>query len=45
MTEEEQQRVFSAFERLANAAAKDDFGLRLSIDQRIVTKLGGTICL
>ena len=31
MTEEEQQRVFGAFERLANAAAKDGFGLGLSI--------------
>ncbi len=28
MTEEEQQRVFGAFERLSNAAAKDGFGLR-----------------
>ena len=45
MTEEEQQRVFSAFERLANAAAKDGFGLGLSIVQRIVTMLGGTIRL
>ena len=45
MTEEEQQRVFSAFERLANAAAKDGFGLGLSIVQRIVTMLGGTIWL
>ena len=27
MTEEEQQRVFGAFERLSNAAAKDGFGL------------------
>ena len=45
MTEKEQQRVFSAFERLANAAAKDGFGLGLSIVQRIVTMLGGTIRL
>jgi two-component system sensor histidine kinase EvgS len=45
MTEEEQQRVFNAFERLSNAAAKDGFGLGLSIVQRIVTMLGGTIRL
>ena len=35
MTDEEQQRVFGAFERLSNAAAKDGFGLGLSIVQRI----------
>ncbi len=29
MTEDEQQRVFGAFERLSNAAAKDGFGLGL----------------
>ena len=45
MTEDEQQRVFGAFERLSNAAAKDGFGLGLSIVQRIVTMLGGTIQL
>ena len=45
MTEEEQQRVFGAFGRLANAAAKDGFGLGLSIVQRIVAMLGGTIRL
>ena len=45
MTEEEQQRVFGAFERLSNAAAKDGFGLGLSIVQRIVTMLGGIIRL
>ncbi len=45
MTEDEQQRVFGAFERLSNAAAKDGFGLGLSIVQRIVTMLGGIIRL
>ena len=45
MTEDEQQRVFGAFERLSNAAAKDGFGLGLSIVQRIVSMLGGTIQL
>ena len=45
MTKEEQQRVFGAFERLSNAAAKDGFGLGLSIVQRIVSMLGGTIQL
>ncbi|WP_418211557.1 ATP-binding protein [Bacteroides zhangwenhongii] len=45
MTEEEQQRVFNAFERLSNAAAKDGFGLGLSIVQSIVAMLGGTIRL
>ncbi|WP_294630628.1 ATP-binding protein [uncultured Bacteroides sp.] len=45
MTEEEQRRVFGAFERLSNAAAKDGFGLGLSIVQRIVSMLGGTIRL
>ena len=45
MTEDEQQRVFGAFERLSNATAKDGFGLGLSIVQRIVTMLGGIIRL
>ena len=45
MTEEERQRVFGAFERLSNAATKDGFGLGLSIVQRIVAMLGGTIRL
>lgn len=45
MNEEEQQLVFGAFERLSNSATKDGFGLGLSIVQRIVTMLGGTIRL
>ena len=45
MTDDEQQRIFGAFERLSNAAAKDGFGLGLSIVQRIVAMLGGTIRL
>ena len=45
MTEEEQRRVFGAFERLSNAVTKDGFGLGLSIVQRIVAMLGGTIRL
>ncbi len=45
MTEDEQQRVFGAFERLSNAATKDGFGLGLSIVQHIVAMLGGTILL
>lgn len=45
MTEEEQQRVFGAFERLSNAAAKDGFGLGLAIVNNIVTMLHGKIHL
>ena len=45
MTEEEQQRVFGAFERLSNAAAKDGFGLGLAIVKNIVTMFHGTIQL
>ena len=45
MTNDEQRRVFGAFERLSNAVAKDGFGLGLSIVQHIVTMLGGTIRL
>ena len=45
MTEEEQQRVFNAFERLSNAAAKDGFGLGLAIVKNIVTMLSGKIRL
>ncbi len=45
MTEEEQQRVFGAFERLSNAAAKDGFGLGLAIVHNIVTMLSGKVYL
>ena len=45
MTEDEQRRVFGAFERLSNAATKDGFGLGLSIVQRIVAMLDGAIRL
>ena len=45
MTEVEQQRVFGAFERLSNAAAKDGFGLGLAIVKNIVTILSGKIRL
>jgi len=45
MTEDEQRRVFGAFERLSNAATKDGFGLGLSIVQRIVAMLGGIVRL
>ena len=45
MTEEEQRRVFGAFERLSNTATKDGFGLGLSIVQRIVAMLGGVVRL
>lgn len=45
MTEEEQQRIFIAFERLSNATAQDGFGLGLSVVKRVVDMLDGTIDL
>ena len=45
MTKEEQQQVFGAFERLSNAAAKEGFGLGLTIVHNIVTMLHGKIRL
>lgn len=45
MTEEEQQQIFGAFERLSNAAVKDGFGLGLAIVKNIVTMLSGKIHL
>ena len=45
MTEDEQQQVFGAFERLSNAAAKDGFGLGLAIVKNIVAMLNGKIRL
>lgn len=45
MSEEEQQRVFGAFERLSNAATQDGFGLGLSIVKHVVDMLDGTIRL
>ena len=45
MTEDEQQRVFGAFERLFKCRRKRRLRIRLSIVQRIVAMLGGTIRL
>ena len=45
MTKDEQERVFGAFERLSNAAARDGFGLGLAIVKNIVTMLSGKIRL
>lgn len=45
MTEDEQKRIFTAFERLSNATTQDGFGLGLSVVKRIVDMLKGTIDL
>lgn len=45
ISEEEQQRVFGAFERLSNTVTQDGFGLGLSIVRQIVGMLGGSIRL
>ena len=45
MTEDEQSRVFNAFERLSNAATQDGFGLGLSIVKSITDMMRGTIRL
>ena len=45
MSSEEQARIFNAFEQLPNAASQDGFGLGLSIVQRIVNMLRGTVAV
>ncbi len=45
MSSEEQTRIFNAFEQLPNAASQDGFGLGLSIVQRIVDMLRGTVAV
>lgn len=45
MSNEEQARIFNAFEQLPNAASQDGFGLGLSIVQRIVNMLQGTVAV
>ena len=43
MNDEEQERIFDAFERLDNARGVSGFGLGLAIVSRLVSQLGGSI--
>ena len=43
MNDEEQKRIFDAFERLDNARGVSGFGLGLAIVSRLVSQLGGFI--
>ncbi len=43
MEEDEQRHIFEAFKQLGNAAAKDGFGLGLSIVKDLVDMMGGKI--
>ncbi len=43
MDEDEQRHIFEAFRQLGNAAAKDGFGLGLSIVKNLVDMMGGKI--
>ena len=43
MNDEEQKRIFDAFERLDNARGISGFGLGLAIVSRLVSQLGGSI--
>lgn len=43
ITEQQRKQIFRPFERLANAATQDGFGLGLPIVQELVTLMDGTI--